>query len=633
MLYSVVMDKSQPDRNTLRQQAEAIFTDKSAANLTYDEPASPDSSRRLLHELQVHQIELELQNEELRQAQVALDLERTKYFDLYDLAPVGYVTLSDQGLILQANLTAAKQLGVPRSELLHRPISRFILDKDQDSFYLLRQQLLATDAPQVTELQMIKHDGTPMWAQLTAEVLRCQQEAVLRVIISDITQRHLDMDEVQRLAFFDPLTGLPNRRLLQDRLRQAMLTSIRTKQHGALMFLDLDHFKRINDTLNHELGDLLLQQVATRLLACVREGDSVARLGGDEFVVLLETLSDHDHEAAVQAEDMAHKILLALEQTYNLNGQAYDSTISIGIVVFLADHDTLDELLKKADVAMYQAKADGRNTARFFDPVIQAAVTAQSELQTDLHRGLAQKEFVLHYQIQVNHQGEPIGAEALVRWNHPTRGMVSPAHFIPLAEETGLILPLGQWVLETACAQLVKWAEDPQTASWKMAVNVSALQFSKVNFSATVVNALENTGANPRRLKLELTESMLINDVEDVIRKMNAIKSLGVSFALDDFGTGYSSLSYLKRLPLAQLKIDQSFVRDLQSNTNDTLIAKTIVALGHSLGLNVIAEGVETAAQRDYLASIGCDAFQGYFFGRPMPASELLNFALPMKMS
>jgi len=626
------MDKYRPNRHTLRQQAEVIFADKSAANQTHDAPRSQDDTQGLLHELQVHQIELELQNEELRQAQVVLDLERAKYFDLYDMAPVGYFTLSEQGLILQANLTAARQLGLPRNELIHRPISRFILDKDQDHFYLLRQKLLATDAPQVTELRMLKHDGTHMWAQLTAEVIRGEQEATLRVVVSDVTQRHLDMDEVQRLAFFDSLTGLPNRRLLQDRLRQAMLTSTRTKLHGALMFLDLDHFKRINDTLNRELGDLLLQQVAQRLLACVHEGDSVARLGGDEFMVLLETLSYHDHEAAVQAEDMAHKILLALEQPYDLNGHAYDSTISIGIVVFLADHDTLDELLKKADLAMYQAKADGRNTARFFDPLIQAAVTAQSELKKDLHRGLAQQEFVLHYQIQVNRQGEPIGAEALVRWKHPTRGLVPPAHFIPLAEETGLILPLGLWVLETACAQLVKWAEHPQTASWKMAVNVSALQFSKVNFSATVVNALEKTGANPHFLKLELTESMLINDVEDVIRKMNAIKSLGMSFSLDDFGTGYSSLSYLKRLPLAQLKIDQSFVRDLQTNTNDTLIAQTIVALGHSLGLHVIAEGVETAPQRDYLASIGCDAFQGYYFGHPMPADELLCLALPMQM-
>ncbi|MFY8043274.1 MAG: putative bifunctional diguanylate cyclase/phosphodiesterase, partial [Rhodoferax sp.] len=379
----------------------------------------------------------------------------------------------------------------------------------------------------------------------------------------------------------------------------------------------------LNDTLGHDIGDILLQQVATRLKACVREGDSVARLGGDEFVVLLEALSSHTNEAANQAEVVAHKILDALGLPYTLRDHSYSSTPSIGIVVFMEAHESMDDLIKKADVAMYQAKSAGRNTVRFYDPVMQAAVVTHAQLEKDIRRGLEKNEFALHYQVQVNAKGECIGAEALVRWYHHVRGMVAPAHFIPLAEETGIILKLGQWVLETACTQLVQWAQSPTTAQWTLAINVSASQFSQDNFVDSVAQALAKTGAKPQLLKLELTESMLVNDVEDIIVKMNAIKAHGVSFSLDDFGTGYSSLSYLKRLPLAQLKIDQSFVRDLLSDSSDAVIAKTVVALGHSLGLTVIAEGVETAEQHDILIRMGCDAFQGYYYGRPVVASAI----------
>jgi diguanylate cyclase (GGDEF)-like protein len=396
-----------------------------------------------------------------------------------------------------------------------------------------------------------------------------------------------------------------------------MLTSLRTGQHGAVMFLDLDHFKQLNDSLGHAIGDELLLQVAQRLQLCVREGDSVARLGGDEFVVLLEDLSLQANEAATQAELTAKKILDALGQPYTLHGHRYSSTPSIGIMVFMHDHESIENLLNKADVAMYQAKSAGRNTARFFDPEMQAVATAYIELERDLRQGLAEQQFFLHYQIQVDAAGTSTGVEALVRWQHERRGLVSPAQFIPLAEETGLILPLGQWVLETACAQMVLWAEEPAKAAWTMAVNISSHQFAQPDFVASVACALRKTGANPHLLKLELTESMLVGDVEDVIGKMRALKAHGVGFSLDDFGTGYSSLSHLKRLPLDQLKIDQSFVRDIMSDANDAVIARTIVALGHSLGLKVIAEGVETAAQHSFLSSVGCDAFQGYRFGRP----------------
>jgi diguanylate cyclase (GGDEF)-like protein len=464
---------------------------------------------------------------------------------------------------------------------------------------------------------------------LTVSRIERGQQITFIGLIRDITQHRLDMEEIRRLAFYDPLTGLPNRRLLLDRLKQAMVTSSRTGQHGALMFLDLDHFKLLNDSLGHDVGDILLQQVATRLTSCVREGDSVARLGGDEFVVLLEALSVHDREAATQAEVIAHKILDNLGRPYKLRAHTYSSTPSIGIVVFMEELETMDELIKKADVAMYQAKAAGRNTTRFFDPAMQAAAATYSELEKDLRRGLNNQEFVLHYQVQVkvdNHNlSEPqiTGVEALVRWNSSTRGMVPPAQFIQLAEETGMILPLGQWVLETACAQLVAWSKTPRTANWTMAVNVSASQFAKADFVTNVYNALEKTGARPELLKLELTESMLVVDIEAIILKMNAIRARGVSFSLDDFGTGYSSLSYLKRLPLTQLKIDRSFVRDVLTDPSDAVIARTIVALGHSLGLKVIAEGVETEGQRDFLTGIGVDAHQGYLFGKPVAIDAL----------
>ena len=474
------------------------------------------------------------------------------------------------------------------------------------------------------ELPLQTEKGRNIWVRAQGVAVVEEGRAVkLLGAFQDITQHRKDVEEIRRLAFYDLLTGLPNRRLLMDRLRQAMLTSARTGEHGALMFLDLDHFKLLNDTQGHGVGDVLLEQVAKRLQSCVRDGDSVARLGGDEFVVLLEALSTHANEAATQAEMTAKKILDVFGHAYDLQGHSYDSTPSIGIVVFMGDDEGIEELLKRADVAMYQAKSAGRNTARFFDPAMQAAVAMHDALEKDLRRALAAHEFVLHYQIQIDRAGLAIGAEALVRWNHPTRGLIAPGHFIPLAEATGLVLPLGQWVLETACAQLALWAHDPKRAHWSIAVNVSASQFSQSGFVASIAHALKSTGATAARLKLELTESTLLDDVADVIEKMNAIKAFDVGFSLDDFGTGYSSLSYLKRLPLEQLKIDQSFVRDLLTDPNDTMIARTIVALGHSLGLRVIAEGVETIGQYELLAAMGCDAFQGHYFGYPMAAEGL----------
>ena len=443
----------------------------------------------------------------------------------------------------------------------------------------------------------------------------------------NITERKAAEDRIQSLAFSDSLTGLPNRRLLIERLKHALGAATRHQRQGALLLIDLDDFKTLNDTLGHDQGDLLLQQVAIRLRACVRQTDTVARLGGDEFIVLLEDLSEVDQEVATRAMAMGEKVIAALNQPYQLGGSSHHSTASIGVTLFDGKQlESTEEPLKQADLAMYQAKAAGRNTLRFFDPQMQAIVSARAAMEVNLREALAQQQFQLHYQPQVRDPGLVTGVEALIRWNDPRRGTVSPAEFIPLAEETGLILPLGQWVLESACKQLAQWAGQSAMAHLTVAVNVSARQFRQSDFVKQVMDTLQRTGANPRRLKLELTESMLLNNVEDVIAKMGALNGMGVGLSLDDFGTGYSSLAYLKRLPLEQLKIDRGFVRDILVDTNDAAIARMVIALAETMGLSVIAEGVETEAQRSFLAGLGCHAYQGYLFSKPVPAGELEAF-------
>lgn len=448
-------------------------------------------------------------------------------------------------------------------------------------------------------------------------------------ISTDITQRKAMEEEIRHLAFYDPLTDLPNRRLLIDRLQQMIAQGARTAQHGALLFIDLDNFKTLNDTLGHDQGDALLVQVAHRLRACVREEDTVARIGGDEFVVMLGSLGLQAAEAASRARAVGEKILDGLGQPYGLQGRAHFSTPSIGVTVFAGRGLRVDELLKQADLAMYEAKAAGRNTLCFFDPEMQAALTARSMLESDLRLGLSLGQFMLHYQAQVDEGGALVGAEVLLRWQHPVRGLVSPLDFIPLAEETGLILPLGAWVLDEACAQLGRWRADARTSALTLSVNVSARQFHQPGFVDLVIAALERHGVDGGLLKLELTESLLLDDVDDTIAKMSALKARGVGFSLDDFGTGYSSLAYLKRLPLDQLKIDRSFVRDLLTDPNDAEIARAIITMADSLGLSVIAEGVETEAQRVCLANQGCHAYQGYLFGRPGPVELLWEQLVP----
>ena len=495
------------------------------------------------------------------------------------------------------------------------------------------------------EFRMLCKDGSWLWMLGRGMVVSRDAEGnALRMVgtNADISERKASADKIERLAFYDPLTSLPNRRLMLDRLEQALSSSARQNRQGALMLLDMDNFKTLNDTLGHDVGDQFLVEVAHRLQASVRECDTVARLGGDEFVVILEGLSqdeaslDKENLAAMQAENVARKILNAMSQTYQLDlsagddlksARSYHCTSSIGITLFEGNAISADELMKRADTAMYQAKSAGRNAFRFFDPTMQAEVTARAALDNDLREALREGQFCLHYQPQVDQSGRWIGAEALVRWRHPLRGIIYPVEFIQQTELTGLILPLGDWVLESACTQLLAWASMPELSHLTVAVNVSARQFRQPEFVSKVLTIVERTGVDPKMLKLELTESLLLEDVEEVVAKMSALKAKGISFSLDDFGTGYSSLSYLKRLPLDQLKIDQSFVRDVLTDPNDATIARTIVALAKSMGMNVIAEGVETEAQRRFLAANGCMAYQGYLFGRPMPVDDFTQRA------
>ena len=726
---------------SLRVSAEARLVDAPAPP-----PAPPRSAEELLHELQVQQIELEMQNESLRQAQIELEESRDRYVDLYDFAPVGYLTLTRAGLIEQINLTGANLLGEVRKKLLGHRFARYIAPEDRDRWQRQFMRVARQGDKQSCELALLRGDGTRFYAHLDCLHLsgvnpqirislsdisdRRHAEEELRIAaiafesqegmmvtdshgvivrvnpaftrltgyraeeaigktaallrsgrhdktfydhlwqtlrekgywqgevwnkrkngkvyaewltisavtpfdgttthyvgtFSEITQNKEAQAEIHRLAYYDALTHLPNRRLLMDRLGQALASSGRSGHHGAVVFLDLDNFKNLNDTRGHAVGDLLLAEVARRLHFGVREGDTISRLGdtisrlgGDEFVVVLEDLSAETVEAAAQAKLVGEKMRAALARPYDLDGREFHCTASLGITLFQSHEESVETLLKQADLALYQAKGAGRNCLRFFDPAMQSTLDEVSALEADLRLALPQAQLQLYYQPQVDSMRRVIGAEALLRWRHPQRGLVAPDLFIPLAEETGLILPIGRWVLETACARIKAWSGYAATRDLRLAVNVSARQFRQAGFVAEVEQALNNSGADPNRLKIELTESLVIDNVAETIARMQALKALGVGFSMDDFGTGFSSLSYLKRLPLDQLKIDRSFVFDLATDPNDAAIVQTIITMGHTLGLDVIAEGVETEAQLARLDQYGCTHFQGYLFSQPLP--------------
>ncbi|MBB3213471.1 diguanylate cyclase (GGDEF)-like protein/PAS domain S-box-containing protein [Herbaspirillum sp. Sphag1AN] len=547
---------------------------------------------------------------------------------ILDNVQVGVVFARDN-IIRMANREAEKIFGAEPQALLDQ--SLFNVFQKDDRSRTEQEQLLGNntlaDYQYEETLLLRRFDHSVFWAYLRCSNLDpTHPEGGNIWVIEDISDRKAAEEEINKLAFYDSLTQLPNRRLLLDRLNRALISSYNNGKKGALLFIDLDEFKTLNDTLGHDVGDLLLREVAGRLSSCVRDSDTVARLGGDEFVVMLEALSDNRDEAVKRAEMLGREIFQAFDLPFVLDGHEVRSTPSIGVTLFDGRHNHLEELLKQADLAMYQSKAAGRNTLCFFDVAMQALVSERAALEIALREAIRCRQFVLYFQPQIMGKDRVIGAEVLVRWQHPERGIVSPAEFITLAEETGLIVPLGNWVLEAACMQLVQWAKQSERSHLSLAVNISARQINQNDFVTHVLAILKRTGVNPNLLKLELTESVLLTNIESTIKKMVTLKAVGLGFSLDDFGTGFSSLTYLKRLPLEQLKIDQCFVREVLISPNDAAIAKMIIALAATLGLVVVAEGVEIQGQFDFLSREGCHTYQGYYFSRPLPLADFEDY-------
>ncbi len=732
----------------LRDEAETRLALSTVKPITLKIPATqiPHATATLLHELQVHQVELEMQADELQRANWNAQDSRDRYVDLYEFAPIGYFTIDADGITTDVNLKAATMLGIERKNIKQHRFAEFVADKDKDywnrTFVHLKKEAAGTEL--AVNLQLARKDGLIFHGQLDClKTVDINQHPVLRITITDISKlkqaeaelriaaiafdsqegifvtdansvilktnqaftritgyaeeevigktphlfssgHHDDafyqamwnsinstglwngevwnkrksgdlyaqllfitaiyddnnavlnyvgslidithekaaVAQIEKLAFYDSLTNMPNRRLLLERVKHALAATQRSGQNGALLFIDVDNFKTLNDTLGHDIGDVLLQQIALRLVSCVREGDTVSRIGGDEFVVMLENLSENAETAAQQTKIAAEKMLVALNQNYVLGTHDYHCTSSIGIILFNGHHASIDDLLKQVDIAMYQAKRNGRNTLCFFDAKMQSILEARVKLERDLQLAIDHNQFQIYYLNQVSQDGETIGAEALIRWPHPERGLVSPLEFIPVAEENGMILDIGLWMLETVCQQLKLWEGNARNKQLHLAVNVSSRQFYQPDFVAQVMAIIEKTAIDPSKLELELTETLVLDNIDDAIQKMSALNKFGITFSIDDFGTGYSSLAYLTQLPLTFLKIDQSFVRNIGVKPSDAIIVQTIIGMAKSLGMRVIAEGVETKEQHLFLQHNGCSLYQGFLFSKPLPLFE-----------
>ena len=531
--------------------------------------------------------------------------------------------------IVDCNATVAATLGVSHEEIIGTEVGQWLPAEVAEKITILNTQGEVKECCFVETMMPSPKGAFPI--EFILQCANCTDKDYFIIMGSDISERKKAESEIYTLAFYDSLTHLPNRQLLNDRITQALAKSQRFGKYGAILFIDLDNFKALNDTRGHHIGDLLLVEVSKRVESVLRDGDTLGRLGGDEFIVLLEGISDDVEAAALEAEKLALRIKYVINQPYTLLGYEYTCSPSIGVTLFLGNEQDKDSLLKYADIAMYQAKQAGRNAVCFYDPLMQEAIQTKITLENELRTAIRHNQLTLFYQPQVDLSGTLVGLEALVRWNHPIKGLVAPNDFIPIAEETGLIIPLGQWVFTQACQQIKLW-EEKFSSLIKVSVNVSVKQFQEEGFYTMIADTLYDVGVPGNLLKLELTESIIVENVQASIVKIEAIRSLGIGFSLDDFGTGYSSLSYLKRLPLDELKIDQSFVRDIISDANDAMLVRTIIDVAHNFDLDVIAEGVENEEQLNFLKECGCGMFQGYLFGKPMPYEEIerqfLNLAL-----
>ena len=563
-----------------------------------------------------------------KQTEDALRYSEARYRAAFETSPdIIVISRIVDGMYVDVNPAFTTVTGWQHAEIMGRSSLELDVWADYGNRDAMLEIIQKGESFRGIEVQFRKKNGTLFWGAVFATTIEVSGVPCLLIQVRDVSHEKRAEEEIRTLAFYDQVTGLANRRLLFEQFRKSIALSSRTHRKRAMLFLDLDNFKSLNDTRGHHTGDLLLREVANRLQECVNSADTVSRLGGDEFVLILEELHGYPEIAATQAMSVAEKILQQVAQPYLLEQAEVRTSCSIGITVFGDNQADFNHVLQQADIAMYQAKAAGRNSMRFFAPGLQAAVTARATLEEEMRQGLENKQFVLYFQPQYQN-GRLYGAEALVRWRHPRQGLVMPGEFIPLAEETRLILPLGAWVLESACRQIASWAERCPDLNITVAVNISALQLRKDDFVASVLDALARTGANPRYLKLEITESMLVENIEDAIAKMAALKEHGIRFALDDFGTGYSSLAYLKRLPLSQIKIDRSFVRDLLDDPSSGAIASIVIALGKEMGLRVLAEGVETREQREALQALGCYLHQGYLYGPPLPPEDFEQLLL-----